>query len=211
MSKIDILTIDGTAAGTLEVPTAMTVEPKKELLHQAVVTYMANNRLSNAHTKTRGEVRGGGRKPWKQKGTGRARAGSSRSPLWIGGGITFGPRNDENYSKRLPDKMKRLALAMALSAKIGDNKVTIIDQLAVAEPKTKTVVGMIAKIAPQATSVLFVTTAVDRNLLQATRNMSNAAVINASDLNTFDVINFDQLVVSKDALTVIEKTLESGK
>lgn len=211
MPKLDILKIDGTAAGTLEVPTVLTIEPKTALLHQAVVTYMANNRLSNAHTKTRGEVRGGGRKPWKQKGTGRARAGSSRSPIWVGGGITFGPRSIENFSKRLPDKMKRMALAMALSMKISEGKVTIVDVLALTEPKTKNVAAMVSAIAPTATSVLLVTTNVDRLLLQASRNLSNTALINASDLNTFDVLNFGHLIIAKDAVEILEKQLGSEK
>jgi large subunit ribosomal protein L4 len=211
MPKLDILKIDGTAAGTLEVPTVLTIEPKKQLLHQAVVTYMANNRLSNAHTKTRGEVRGGGRKPWKQKGTGRARAGSSRSPIWVGGGITFGPRSIENFSKRLPDKMKRMALAMALSMKISEGKVTIVDALTITEPKTKNVAALVSAIAPTAASVLLVTTNVDRLMLQASRNLSNTALINASDLNTFDVLNFGHLIIAKDAVEILEKQLGSEK
>lgn len=211
MPKLDILKLDGTAAGTFEVPTVLTIEPKNALLHQAVVAYMANNRLSNAHTKTRGEVRGGGRKPWKQKGTGRARAGSSRSPLWIGGGITFGPRSVENFTKRLPDKMKRMALAMALSSKISDGQVTIVDALTLSEPKTKNVAAIVTAIAPTATSVLLVTANLDRMMLQASRNLSNTALINASDLNTFDVLNFGHLIIAKDAVEILEKQLGSAK
>lgn len=204
MSKLDILKIDGTTSGSMDIPTALTIEPKKELIHQAVVMYMANSRLSNAHTKTRAEVSGGGRKPWKQKGTGRARAGSSRSPLWIGGGITFGPR-DENFSKRMPVKMRRMALAMALSSKITENKVSVLEDLTISEAKTREIVKIVASIAPTAKSVLLVTAAIDPVAAVATRNLTNVAIINASDLNTYDILNFDHLIFTKDAVDVVSK------
>lgn len=209
MSKLDILKLDGTTSGTMETPKSLTVEPKKELLHQAVLMYLANSRLSNAHTKTRAEVSGGGRKPWKQKGTGRARAGSSRSPLWIGGGITFGPRSNANYSQKLPAKMKRLALAMALSSKINDKAISIIDDLTINEAKTKNVANLVKTLAPQAKSVLLVTKEIDPILMLATRNLSNTAIINASDLNTYDILNFDHIVMAKDAVEVISQLVES--
>jgi large subunit ribosomal protein L4 len=201
MSKIEILNLD--------LPAVFKTEPKKALLHQAVVMYLANARQSNAHTKLRGEVQGGGRKPWKQKGTGRARAGSSRSPLWIGGGITFGPRSDANYSKSMPAKMKRLALAMALSAKATAGKITVITEANVAEPKTKLVADMVQSIAPQATSVLIITTQTNAEFFRATRNLSNVAVVTVNDLNTYDVLNFDQLVFTKDAIAAVDAKLST--
>ncbi len=211
MSKIDILKLDGSNAGTLDLPSFFAVEPKKELLHQAVLMYLANSRVHTAHTKTKGEVRGGGRKPWKQKGTGRARAGSSRSPLWIGGGITFGPRKDDNYSLRLPTKMKRLAFSMALSDKAATGQLHLVDVLAVTQPKTKEVAQIVSAITPEAKSVLLVTTEIDRALFQATRNLENVAIINVADLNTYDILNFQHIIMAKDALTVLEKLFSKSE
>lgn len=205
MSKVDVYKLDGTKEAALELPALFTATPKKEVLHQAVVAYLANARQSNAHTKLRGEVRGGGRKPWKQKGTGRARAGSSRSPIWVGGGITFGPRSDANYSKRLPVKMKRLALSMALSAKAADNKLMVVKEFSVTEPKTKQVASILSALVPTAQSVLIVVSAIDQQLLQASRNLPAVAVAVVSDLNAYDVLNFDQIVMTEAAVTEAEK------
>lgn len=211
MSKVNLLKLDGTPNGTIDVPAVFSVEPKKELLHQAVVTFLANSRQSNAHTKTRGEVSGGGRKPWKQKGTGRARAGSSRSPIWIGGGITFGPRSDANHSLKMPTKMKHLALAMALSTKIEAKKLIIAEGITVSDAKTKQAAQLIKNMAPEAKTVLLVTATIDPAVLQAIRNIPTVAAIKASDLSTFDVLSFDQIIVAKDAIEVIEKQLADVK
>ncbi len=196
MSNIEII--------TPELPALFTTTPKQQVLHQAVVAYLANARQSNAHTKTRGEVAGGGRKPWKQKGTGRARAGSSRSPIWVGGGITFGPRSDANYGKRLPVKLKRLALAMALTTKATEGKVTVVSNLAINEPKTKEVVAIIKQIAPEAQSVLLISHELEPQLLVAARNLPNAAVVTVTDLNAYDILNFDHLVFTQEAITVAQ-------
>lgn len=211
MPKVDVLTIEGNKSTALELPGLFATAPKQEILHQAVVAYLANARQGNAHTKTRGEVRGGGRKPWKQKGTGRARAGSSRSPIWVGGGITFGPRNDENHSKRLPVKMKRLALAMALSTKVEAGKLIVVDDLKVAEPKTKLMATVLEKVAPEATSILMVVPAYDATLLQASRNLPNAALVVASDMNAYDVLNFDTIVMTQAAVEATEQVINPAK
>lgn len=211
MSKIDVLTLEGSKSTTLELPAFFTTEPKKEVLHQAVVAYLANARQGNAHTKTRGEVRGGGRKPWKQKGTGRARAGSSRSPIWVGGGITFGPRSDENHSKRLPVKIKRLALSMALSTKAEAGKLIVVDAFKVTEPKTKQVATVLNKVAPEATSTLIVVDQYDEQVLRAMRNLATAAVITVNDLNTYDVLNFDTVVMTQAAVTAAAEIFNPKK
>jgi large subunit ribosomal protein L4 len=190
---------------TTALPAFFTATPKMEVLHQAVVSYLANARQSNAHTKTRGEISGGGRKPWKQKGTGRARAGSSRSPLWIGGGITFGPRSDANHTKRLPVKLRRLALSMALSVKVTDKKLIIVPTVAIAEAKTKQAAALIAKHAPEAKSVMIVVPALDAVLMQAMRNLPTAAVTTVNDLNTYDVLNFDTIIMTEDAVKKTEE------
>ncbi len=196
---------------TPELPALFTTTPKTTVLHQAVVAYLANARQSNAHTKLRGEVSGGGKKPWKQKGTGRARAGSSRSPLWRSGGITFGPRSDANFGKRLPVKMKRLALSMALSVKVADHKLIVVDNLSISEPKTKQALGLIATIAPEATSVLLVVPAYDPALLQATRNLQAAALTTVNDLNAYDVLNFDVIVMAEAAVVKAQEIFGKDK
>lgn len=205
MPKVNIITTDGTKKGQLDLPTALATEPKKELLHQAVVTYLANQRTANAHTKTRGEVRGGGRKPWKQKGTGRARAGSSRSPIWVGGGITFGPRNDRNYSLRMPERMKRLALSMAVSAKAAAGELQVIEALTLHAPKTKEIHAILQKIHNDARSILIVTASNDATLLQAAQNLPYAAVTTASDLNVYDLLSFRQVLMTSDAMPILEQ------
>ena len=210
MPKVNIITTDGTKNGQLDLPAALATEPKKELLHQAVVTYLANQRTANAHTKTRGEVRGGGRKPWKQKGTGRARAGSSRSPIWVGGGITFGPRNDRNYSLRMPDRMKRLALGMAVSAKAAAGELQIIEALTLNAPKTKEIHAILQKIHGDARSVLIVTAAPDATLLQATNNLPYATITTASDLNVYDLLSFHQVLMTSDAMPILEQRVNKA-
>lgn len=190
-------------------PAFFTATPKVEVLHQAIVAYLANARQSNAHTKTKGEISGGGRKPWKQKGTGRARAGSSRSPLWIGGGITFGPRSDANHSKRLPVKLRRLALSMALSTKVTDKKLIVVPSLTLTEAKTKQAAALIAKLAPEAKSVLLVLPTKNADLLQAVRNLPTTAAITVNDLNTYDVLNFDVVVMTDEAVKKTEEVFGS--
>jgi large subunit ribosomal protein L4 len=204
MPNIDIITVTGEKAETVALPTAFTVEPKKALLHQAVLAYLANQRTSTAHTKTRGEVNGGGRKPWKQKGTGRARAGSSRSPLWIGGGITFGPRSNANFSKQLPAKMRQLAIRMALSTKAADNNIIVATDLTLNDVKTKFAAELYQKLAPEATSLLVVTGQMDEKLLQATSNLPTVAVTTVNDLNTYDILNFNKLLFTKEAFEMVE-------
>ncbi len=204
MSKVNIISPDGGQKGQIEMPATLTVEPKKALLHQAVITYLANQRAANAHTKNRGEVRGGGRKPWKQKGTGRARVGSSNSPLWIGGGITFGPRNNRNFSLRLPDRMKRLALSMAITAKIATNELQVIESLTLTAPKTREIHGILQKIHPMAKSILLVTATIDDNLLQASANLAYASVTTVQNLTVYDILSNQFVLITSDALSALE-------
>lgn len=211
MNSIDILTMNGEKSTTLELPALFTATPKQEVLHQAVVAYLANARQSNAHTKLRGEVSGGGRKPWKQKGTGRARHGSSRSPLWIGGGITFGPRSDRNYTKQLPTRMKRIALAMALSDKVQSGKLIVLDSISVIEAKTKFAAALVARFAPQASSALLVLDKRNENLLRSVRNLPFVSVMIATDMNTYDVLNFDTIIISKAGLEAAAATFKLEK
>lgn len=210
-TNLDITQLDGTKGASIELPAFFTATPKKEVLHQAVVAYLANARQGNAHTKTRGEVSGGGRKPWKQKGTGRARAGSSRSPLWEGGGITFGPRSNQNFSQRLPVKIKRLALSMALSSKVIDDKFIVIESLKVDAPKTKLLVAILEKLAPKAGSILIVLAKPEDAVLRASRNLPNVSVMPVNELNTYDVLNFDTIILTNSAVTAAAEIFNPKK
>lgn len=205
MAKLTVLKPDGTKGSDVELPSLFATEPKKELLHQAIVAYLANTRLSTAHTKTRGEVRGGGRKPWRQKGTGRARAGSSRSPIWVGGGITFGPRSSANHSKCFPTKMRQLALAMALSSKLNNKEITVVEEINLPEPKTKFIQSFVGTITPKATSVLIVTAKNDSNLLRASRNLPGVEITDVQSLNTYDTLRFDHLLFTKEAISLLSQ------
>jgi large subunit ribosomal protein L4 len=175
-----------------------------ELLKAAYIAYMANGRVNLAVTKTRGLVRGGGKKPWKQKGTGRARFGSSRVPIWRGGGITFGPTGQENYSKALNARAKRLAIRQALSLK-ADN-VVVIEDVVSKEGKTADLAKLLTKIGADR-NVLIVVDNKTPELIRAARNLSNVKVVNSNYVNVYDVLNADCLVFSQPALKVVSDWL----
>lgn len=185
------------------------VKPENhELIKAAYVAYLANGRENLAITKTRGLVRGGGKKPWKQKGTGRARFGSTRNPIWRGGGIVFGPTGQENYSKQLNLKAKRQALRQALSLK-ADN-VKVIETFECKDGKVKPTVDLLKKI--EATgNVLLVVSAKDELVERATRNLPNVKATDARYLNVFDVLNADHLVISQQSLAIISEWLGGKK
>jgi large subunit ribosomal protein L4 len=170
-----------------------------ELLKAAYTMYLANGRPNLAVTKTRGLVRGGGKKPWKQKGTGRARFGSSRVPIWRGGGITFGPTGQENYGKQLNTKAKRLAIRQALSLAGADGKVTVIEDLASKAGKTAEIARLLAKIGATR-NILIVVEQKTPELLRAVQNLPNVTIVSARYVNVFDVLNADCMVFTKAAL-----------
>ena len=177
-----------------------------DLVHQVVVSQMANRRQATAHAKTRGEVRGGGRKPWRQKGTGRARHGSIRSPLWRGGGVTFGPRKEKNYKKIVPKKMKRKALLMALSGKAKNKLLLLIDELKFDTINTKQVAEMFKKLPCSQGSVLIALPAMDKKIILSAKNLPKVETIQAKDLNALDVLSFKWLVMPKESIKVLKKT-----
>lgn len=177
-----------------------------DLVHQVVVSQMANRRRVIAHTKTRAEVRGGGRKPWRQKGTGRARHGSIRSPLWRGGGVTFGPRKERVFKKKIPKKMRRKALFMVLSGKLKNNLLILLDKLEIEKPKTKLIVEILKKLPSRRESTLIALPDYDKNLILAARNLPNVETIQAKDLNTLDLLSFRYLILPKDSVKVIKET-----
>ena len=177
-----------------------------ELLKLAYSAYLANGRDNLAVTKTRGLVSGGGKKPWKQKGTGRARFGSSRNPIWRGGGIAFGPTGQENYSKQLNIKAKRLAIRQALSLKAAANKVVVVEALPIKEGKTSELAGFLAKIGANR-NVLLAVEHKTPELEKAAANLQNVTLSHARYLNVYNVMNADAVVVTKDALAVITEWL----
>lgn len=176
------------------------------LLHQAAVMYQANKRVGKASTKVRGEVSGGGKKPWKQKGTGRARASSIRSPLWRGGGIVFGP-HPRDFKYQLPKKIKKAALLSSLNAKLRDGLFGVIKELNLEEPKTAKFKKIIEKTKIGGT-ILLAVDKIDRNILLASRNFRQARVMLAPDLNSLDVMKVSNFLVTEKAVQGLTKTLE---
>ncbi|HUA13320.1 MAG TPA: 50S ribosomal protein L4 [Candidatus Sulfotelmatobacter sp.] len=177
-----------------------------ELIKQAYISYLAVGRANLAITKTRGLVRGGGKKPWRQKGTGRARVGSIRSPIWRGGGITFGPTGEENYVKTLNLKARRKALTQALSLASTDGKIIVIESLEATSAKTSDLNKLLLKIGATG-RVLVVSDKPSEKLYMASNNMPNISIISAKYLNVYDIINADQIVITKEALSVVNAWL----
>jgi large subunit ribosomal protein L4 len=204
MAKVKVYNTAGQVVKDVDVNDDIySVAVQQSLVHQVVVAQQANARHNFAHTKDRSEVRGGGKKPWRQKGTGRARHGSSRSPIWIGGGVTFGPRKDRNFSKDVNKKMKRKALFMTLTDKLAKEQMVVLDALTVETPKTKDMVQAFAAL-PVGRKVLVVLPETNENVWKAVRNIPNVKTITANSLNVVDVLNADTLVVPEAALEVIE-------
>lgn len=201
--QIDVQNTAGEVIGQTELDdTVWNIEPNIAVMHQALLMQQANQRLGTHDTKTRGEVRGGGRKPWRQKGTGRARQGSIRSPQWVGGGVVWGP-HPRKYTQRMPLKMRRLAIRSALSAKVRDERLTVISGLSDIEARTKAMKSVIEKL-PASRSVLIVTPGRDVAVERAAGNLENVRTIHASYLNVRDVLKYERLVVIQDAVNVIE-------
>jgi large subunit ribosomal protein L4 len=172
-------------------------------MHEFVKMQLANKRQGTSSTKTRAEVRGGGKKPWRQKGTGRARAGSTRSPIWKGGGVTFGPK-PRDYSYRLPQKVRRLAMKSALSSKALDQKIIVVDFADFAEPKTKVMVEAL-KTLNAGRKTLVVTAADDAILLKSSRNIAGVKSLKADFINVYDILNHETLLMTKDAVARVEE------
>jgi len=206
MAKVKVYNLKGEAVREKELDEKLfALVPNVALIHQVVETQQANSRLNLAHTKTRADVRGGGRKPWKQKGTGRARHGSNRSPIWVGGGITFGPRNDRNWTKKLNKKMKQKALYMCLSDRVMHEDLFLLEELKLDSVKTKDF-NVILKALPVKKKVLVVLAKQDLNIVNASKNLENVKIILADSLNCVDILNYPTVIVVEDAVEVIENT-----
>ncbi len=180
------------------------VKARPHLLHQVVTMQLNNRRAGTASTKTRGVVRGSGRKPWRQKGTGRARAGSIRSPLWNGGGTTFGPQ-PRDYSYRLPKKARREALLSALSVKNRDGKIVVVEKLELAEAKTKLMRKMLEEL--QIKTVLIVIPQSDEKLERSAKNLPTVKVLRAEGLNVYDLLRYEYLILTEESLRLLEERL----
>jgi len=208
MPKVAVYDITGAKTGEIELnDSVFGVEVNESVLHQAVVMQLASQRLGTASTKTRGLVRGGGRKPWKQKGTGRARSGSTRSPIWVGGGTTFGPQ-PRSYAFRMPRKQRRLAIKSALTAKLQDGELVVVDSIAFDAPKTKNVINMLSGFDATNKKSLIITGEVVENVEKSARNIPGVKAIPASSsLNVYDLLYHDKVFVTKEAITRIEEVL----
>jgi len=186
------------------------LEMNEELICQAINAQRANARKVIAHTKDRSEVRGGGCKPWRQKGTGRARHGSTRSPIWRGGGVTFGPTKERVFTQKINKKMKRKALFMALSSKIRDKESVLLDKLELTEAKTKKMVEILNKLGSKLKkdlnkSVLIVLPSVDKKLIRAINNIPKVKSITADSLNIYDILSYHHLLMSKESIKIIQE------
>lgn len=182
-----------------------------ELIKLAYVAYLANGRVNLAVSKKRGEVSGGGKKPWKQKGTGRARAGSTRSPIWRGGGITFGPTGEENYTKSISTVAKRTALRQALSLAAKDGRIKVIESFDVRDNKTAEAAKLLSKLDAQKGNVLLAVENLSAELTRAVRNITNVKLIQSTYANVYDVTNADHIVITKAALEALTAQLGGKK
>jgi large subunit ribosomal protein L4 len=187
----------------VELPGIFSGEVRNHLVHAAVVNQLANRRAGTACTKTKGLVSGGGKKPFKQKGTGRARAGSSRSPLWRHGGTVFGPL-PRDYSYDLPKKAKRAALTDAIASKVADNKLILVDTLTVAEPKTKTISAMLETLGVQESAVVLIK-GENKNLTLASRNIPSVKVLRMENINVYDILKYRYLITTQDAFNAMQE------
>jgi len=182
------------------------VPMNSDLVHQVVVSQMANRRRIIAHTKNRGEVSGGGKKPWAQKGLGRARQGSTRSPIWRHGGVVFGPRKEKVFKKKIPKKMKRKALFMVLSAKVKNNLLVLVDKLELEKAKTKLIAEIFKKLPSRDEGTLIALPVLEKNIILAARNLPKVQLMQAKDLNALDLLSFKYLILPKESLKIIKET-----
>ena len=205
MPNVKVFDLNAKEVGEIELSQEIFgVEIHPTLMHQAMVMQLANQRLGTAATKTRSMVRGGGKKPWRQKGTGRARAGTIRSPLWVGGGVVFGP-HPRKYVKKMPRKARRLALKSALSAKMVASELRILDSLQFEAPKTKQVLEVLKAFELEGKKALFISREYSENVEKSTRNLKGVKAITSMGLNIVDLLHHDAIFLTKDAVTQIEE------
>ena len=204
MANIDVLDMAGQKVGTAELSDAVFgIEPNTAVMHQMAVNYLANNRQGTQSALTRAEVSGGGRKPWKQKGTGHARQGSTRAPQWTHGGVVFAPK-PRSYRFTVNKKVKRLAMKSAFSSKLSDNQIIVLDSISLDEFKTKKIAQMLQAIGSDK-KALIVLPEVDTKVVNSARNIPGVKTAQVNTLNVYDIMNADKLVIVKDAISKIEE------
>lgn len=213
--KTDLYSVAKEKIGTVELPDAIFDAPARvRLVHQAVVTLRANARLPWAHAKGRGEVRGGGKKPWRQKGTGRARHGSTRSPIWAHGGVSHGPVKTRNYEKKINKKMKQAALFSALSKKLRDGSLFVVRDLKPEEPKTKQAAAILKAFRKEPAgreSFLLVPASGKSNLFRASRNIERVTALAPASLNVYEVIKHKNILIDESAISTLNSTFLSAE
>ncbi|MBQ8823665.1 MAG: 50S ribosomal protein L4 [Ruminococcus sp.] len=204
MAKVSVFDMTGNKVSETELADAVFgIEPNEAVMHAMVVNYLANQRQGTQSTLTRTEVRGGGRKPWRQKGTGHARQGSIRAPQWTHGGVALGPK-PRDYSYALNKKVRRLAMKSALSSKVLDNNIIVLDNLTATEYKTKTMVAMLKALNVEGKALL-VTAEADQKVIKSASNIAGVKTAAVNTLNVYDILNYDKFIVSKDAVAKIEE------
>ena len=204
MPKVDVYNMQGKKVSDVELNEAVFgIEPNENIVHSVLVNYLANQRQGTQSTKTRAEVRGGGRKPWRQKGTGRARQGSIRAPQWIKGGIALGPK-PRSYSYRINKKEKQLAIRSLLSAKVLDNELTVVDKLEVKEPKTSVMVKALTDLKVEGKTLIILADK-NENVLLSSRNIEGVKTIELNTINVFDLLNCNKLVLPLETVKKLEE------
>ena len=204
--KLDVLNLQGEKVKTVDLPASIFEAPiKQDLMHQALVRQQANARLGTHKTKTRSEVRGGGAKPWRQKGTGRARQGSIRAPQWVGGGRVHAP-TPRSYRKRMPKKMRRAALRSALSVKAAEKEIILLEEITVDTVKTKDMAELLNRLAGDSRSLILLADS-NENVEKSTRNLREAKTLRANYLNVRDLLKYERILIPLDALDVIQSYL----
>lgn len=208
MPKIDVFNIEGKKVSDIELnENVFGIKPNEKIVHIALVNYMANQRQGTASTKTRAEVAGGGRKPWRQKGTGRARQGSIRAVQWVGGG-NYGTPVPRDYSKKQNRKERRLAIKSALSHKVNDKELIVLENLVLETPKTKEMRNILETLKIADKKILLVVNEFEENLILSSRNLANVVLISADELNVLDIVGTDVMVITEAALKQVEEVLK---
>ena len=208
MSKINVLNVKGEKVKDITLNKEIwNIEPNDVVLYDAIMLAQSNARQGTHSVKTRSEVSGGGRKPWRQKGTGRARQGSTRAPHWYHGGVAFGPQTEKNYTKKMNRKERRLALKSALSYKVLDNELIVLDALSLETNKTKEMKDILANLKVDR-NILIVVDELDDNVVLATRNLNNVLLLSADEINTMDIVSANVLIATESAIKSVEEALK---
>ncbi|NLM62961.1 MAG: 50S ribosomal protein L4 [Mollicutes bacterium] len=207
MGKLSVLNINGEKVKDITLnENVWAIKPNDAVLYDAIILTRSSQRQGTHSTKTRAEVSGGGRKPWRQKGTGRARHGSIRSPIWVGGGIVFGPK-PRNYSKKMNRKERRLALKSALSYKTIENNLIVVDKFDVESHKTKDMIKTLEQLGVVDENVLIVVDELTENMILGTRNLENVILLHVDEINTVDIVSADKMIITVEAVNMLEEVL----